>query len=41
VTARTADASDHPLLLSDGHRALLSWLSAREGYRLLPLEATP
>jgi hypothetical protein len=40
TTARTADASDHPLLISDGHQAMLSWLSAREGYRLLPLEAT-
>ena len=41
VAARTDDASDHPLLVSDGHRALLSWLTAREGYRLMPLEDRP
>jgi hypothetical protein len=30
---------DHPLLVSDGKRAFLSWLTAAEGYRLLPLGA--
>jgi len=35
--ASTADASDHPLLVSDGEHAYLSWLTAQEGYRLLPL----
>lgn len=38
VAAQTADASDHPLLVSDGHRAYLSWQTKLEGYRLLPLE---
>jgi hypothetical protein len=35
--ASTADASDHPLLVSDGRHVYLSWLTAKEGYRLLPL----
>jgi hypothetical protein len=35
--ASTADASDHPLLVGDGHHAYLSWLTANEGYRLRPL----
>ena len=41
VVARTADASDHPLLVSDGRRAYLSWQTEKEGYRLLPLEEAP
>jgi hypothetical protein len=41
VVARTDDASDHPLLVSDGTRVRLSWLTQREGYRLLPLEDLP
>jgi hypothetical protein len=36
--ASTNDRSDHPLLVSDGHRPFLSWLARQEGYRLLPLE---
>jgi hypothetical protein len=36
--ASTADASDHPLLVSDGQHAYLSWQTKKEGYRLLPLE---
>ena len=36
--ATTADASDHPLLVSDGAHAFLSWMTRAEGYRLLPLE---
>ena len=38
VIAKTGDASDHPLLVSDGRRAFLSWQTNREGYRLIPLE---
>jgi hypothetical protein len=37
TVASTADASDHPLLVSDGRHVYLSWLTAKEGYRLLPL----
>jgi hypothetical protein len=36
--AGTADYSDHPLLVSDGHHAYLSWLTRTEGYRLIRLE---
>lgn len=39
--AETADYSDHPLLVSDGRRVYLSWLTRIEGYRLFPLEAQP
>jgi hypothetical protein len=35
--ASTSDASDHPLLVSDGRGVFLSWLTKIEGYRLLPL----
>ena len=38
--ASTTGESDHPLLVSDGHRAFLSWLTHDEGYRLMPLDAS-
>ena len=38
LVAGTADFSDHPLLVSDGRRVYLSWLTRLEGYRLTPLE---
>jgi hypothetical protein len=41
LAAETADASDHPLLLGDGKRVRLSWLSRKEGWRLIPLGGTP
>jgi hypothetical protein len=37
IAAETKDASDHPLLISDGKRPLLSWLSRAEGWRLIAL----
>ncbi len=37
VMAETADASDHPELIAHKGAAYLSWLSHKEGYRLLPL----
>lgn len=37
VVGRTSAGADHPLLVSDGRRAFVSWLTRREGYRLLPL----
>ena len=39
--AETADASDHPLLVTDKKRAYLSWLTKAEGYRLIALEDSP
>jgi hypothetical protein len=35
--ADTQGASDHPLLIADGASVYLSWNTAREGYRLLPV----
>lgn len=40
VLARTADASDHPLLVSDRGELFLSWMTKADGYRLLPIEST-
>jgi hypothetical protein len=40
VIAETADESDHPLMVTDGRRAFLSWQARIEGYRLIPLEET-
>lgn len=34
VLASTADTSDHPLLVSDGARVFLSWMTKADGYRL-------
>ncbi|MFO1027622.1 MAG: hypothetical protein U1E70_20785 [Acetobacteraceae bacterium] len=39
VVATTRDASDHPLLIAHAATPYLSWLSANEGYRLIPLGA--
>lgn len=39
--AQTTGSSDHPLLVGDGKKVFLSWLSRPEGYRLIPLEAAP
>jgi hypothetical protein len=38
VVAVTSDASDHPLLVANRTTAYLSWLTLKEGYRLIPLE---
>lgn len=38
--ARTSDASDHPLLIANGTKPYLSWLTTVEGYRLVPLEVS-
>ncbi|MCX7898672.1 MAG: glycoside hydrolase [Methylocystis sp.] len=37
VMAETADASDHPELVARKNAAYLSWVTHKEGYRLLPL----
>ena len=36
--ATTHDASDHPLLIANPTTAYLSWLTLKDGYRLIPLE---
>ena len=35
--ATTVDTSDHPLLVSDGHKTFLSWMTKADGYRLLAI----
>ncbi len=37
VAGRSTSRADHPLLIGDGARAYVSWLTQAEGYRLLPL----
>lgn len=37
--ASSAEGSDHPLLVARSGRVYLSWLTQREGYRLIELEA--
>jgi hypothetical protein len=41
AVAATDGASDHPLLIGNGRQVFLSWKTSAEGYRLLPLPATP
>jgi hypothetical protein len=36
--ARTNGASDHPLLVTRGAEVFLSWFTAGEGYRLVPMD---
>ena len=35
--AWTADGSDHPLLVTDGRRTYLSWMTKADGYRFIPI----
>ena len=37
VVVTTTDTSDHPLLVSDGHKTFLSWMTKADGYRFLPI----
>ena len=37
VISSTTDASDHPLLVSDGRRSYLSWMTKADGYRFQPI----
>jgi hypothetical protein len=39
--AKTTDTSDHPLLVSDGRRIFLSWMTKADGYRIQPIEDEP
>jgi BNR repeat-like domain len=41
MIAATSDASDHPLLVSDGRQHYLSWMTKADGYRLQPIEGEP
>jgi hypothetical protein len=36
--AETSDSSDHPLLVTDGRRTYLSWMTKANGYRFIPIE---
>ncbi len=37
VVAETTEASDHPLMVGSGEHVFLSWLTRKEGYRLIAL----
>jgi hypothetical protein len=37
VISSTSDTSDHPLLVSDGQRMFLSWMTKADGYRFQPI----
>jgi hypothetical protein len=41
IVAETSNASDHPLLASDGRRVFLSWQTQAEGLSFSPLEDAP
>jgi hypothetical protein len=41
VIASTLDTSDHPLLVSDGQRVFLSWMTKADGYLIQPIEDEP
>jgi hypothetical protein len=41
TVAATTDTSDHPLLVSDGQKTYLSWMTKSDGYRIQPIEFEP
>jgi hypothetical protein len=41
TVAATTDTSDHPLLVSDGQKTYLSWMTKADGYRIQPIEFEP
>lgn len=41
VVAATGDASDHPLLVSNGREVFLSWMTKADGYRITPIDDAP
>ena len=41
TVATTTDTSDHPLLVSDGQKTYLSWMTKADGYRIQPIEFEP
>ena len=38
MAAKTDDASDHPMLVGDGHTIYLSWMTKHGGYRFFPIK---
>jgi hypothetical protein len=38
IVSSTEDSSDHPLLISDGRRIFLSWMTKADGYRFQAIE---
>jgi Neuraminidase (sialidase) len=41
LLSNTTGYSDHPLLINDGSKVYLSWLTREAGYQLIPLNFTP
>jgi hypothetical protein len=41
TVAATTDTSDHPLLVSDGQKTYLSWMTKADGYHIQPIEFEP
>ncbi|UZE47400.1 sialidase family protein [Rhodopseudomonas sp. P2A-2r] len=41
AVATTQDTSDHPLLVTDGRRTFLSWMTKADGYRFQSIEEEP
>ena len=41
AVATTTDTSDHPLLVSDGQKTFLSWMTKADGYRIQTIEDEP
>jgi hypothetical protein len=41
IISSTTDTSDHPLLVSDGQRSYLSWMTKADGYRFQSIEDEP
>ena len=41
TVAHTSDSSDHPLLIAQGDRVFLSWMTRAQGYQFISLEDLP
>jgi len=41
TVARTNDTSDHPLLIANGERVFLCWMTRAHGYQFTSLEDVP
>jgi hypothetical protein len=40
LVGTTGASADHPMLVAEGDRVYISWMSREHGYRLIPLEAS-